>query len=134
MVRMPLKHPRSPKSSRPPHEALPVYNGGVTEKKGCPDRDIVQMIGPPGPNGARRAIRHRSDHRIELGVFEKKNEGEPISSDAQMLQLTPLGPDVFEVENEYSMSEGLSGPAQVSTEAYREGWDRIFGAKTVGQA
>ncbi len=101
-----------------------VYSRGVAEKKSCSGVDLVKL-GPPGPNGARAAIRHTKDHQFELGVVAPT----ALAPEGQAVHLTPRGGDLYEVTEVTH-----SGPAQVSSDAYRNGWDRIFGSKTVGQA
>lgn len=38
-----------------------------------------------------------------------------------------------ELRVEHALAAG-AGPAQVATDAYRQGWDNIFGKRVVGQA
>jgi len=69
-------------------------------------------VGPEMPCGHRPYIRQHPDGTKELGVGA-------------------LVPDGHEVIHEQRES---SGPAKVTTEEYRAGWDNIFGQTTVGQA
>jgi hypothetical protein len=111
-----------------------VYSRGVAEKNTGTGVDVLQMIGPEGPNGMRVSIRHTKDHQIELGVLTPQKDGRPLSPKERLLQLTPQGADLYKVENEFSLSATYSGPAQVNSAAFRDGWDRIFGPKTIGSA
>lgn len=63
-------------------------------------------------------------------------EGEPLL-DGGVFAVRPRndGTTLCDVEDIPIPSGGHKGPARVSTTAFREGWDRIFGGpKTVGQA
>lgn len=86
------------------------------------------VIGPEVGEGQRLAIRHTEDHQIEAGVIRQVKDGESLPEDS------------FHVEqiegNRYKYTKvERPGPARVTTPAYRDGWDRIFGGKqAVGQA
>jgi hypothetical protein len=102
----------------------------------CSDELIA---GPETSQGVRPFIRHTRDHKIVGGVMATAKEGRPINSGGELVQLTHIDGDRFKVESLYgepSHSEECScpGPSKVATEAYRSGWDRIFGNKEVGQA
>src|SRR5580692_6001817 len=92
-----------------------------------------------GPNlgGICPFVRHHADHTIETGMARIAGPGEPPSSENSLF-LTHQEGGLFKVQ---PMVRGGSdtgttkGPAKVSTPAFREGWDNIFGKKTpVGQA
>jgi len=75
-----------------------------------------------------RVIRKREE-TIELGEMRAVQEGRPLQG--ELVKLTPReGQDrVFDVEVVVSREElGHAGPAQVATDAYRAGWDAIFGS------
>lgn len=88
-------------------------------------KDQVKL-GPEIAPGVRQIVRRRGNE-FEVGVMTPVKEGVPI----------PEGTDLIRVGEEcgdgWQKAEVLfsnrSGPAQVVTPAYREGYDRIFGGK-----
>lgn len=105
----------------------------------CPGqhRDVMHL-GPELGEGLRPYIRHRSDCAVETGFLKQAGTGRDEASHCDgIVRLTSTeAPDTFEVETLYERSgAGHTGPARVSSPAFREGWDRIFGGpKAVGQA
>lgn len=98
-------------------------------------------LGPViGPN-ARLAARER-DGEISTVIVRKAHDGEPIHDGSELASVE--NPDcacghwqdvtpIYGGDGEGRATEG--GPAQVATDAYRAGHDRIFGKKpTVGLA
>ena len=109
----------------------------------CGGKDMLV----PGPvlddRGARLFKRHRPDHSIVEGVMRPVKEGEALLPGVFALTPRDDGTQICDVEDipiphpacYAHTEEGHEGPARVSTPAYRENWDRIFGGKTeVGQA
>ncbi len=78
-----------------------------------------------------RVLRARNDS-IEAGEVRPLAEGQAITSDVVRLKPRQGLPYVCDVETEISMSElrgrqpKRSGPAQVSSRAYRDNWDTIW--------
>ena len=85
-----------------------------------------------------RIIRRRSpDGPLEAGVLQPLREGKPI--DGELVSLTPRTdvPFLFDVKTELpdrhaalrarARAEKPDGPAQVASEAYRKGWDAVWG-------
>lgn len=94
---------------------------------GMAKKDLVTL--GPGIDGKHPYLRERPDGRMQTGILGPKlAEGQPIT-DALLLKHEE-GP-VFEVLHEHRSSQG---PPQVATDAYRDGWDGIFGNKVVGEA
>lgn len=100
-------------------------------------------VGPEMGNGMRPYIRHKSDCSMETGWVKPHADGEPIGYADGLIELQGReGDDVFNVRTLYERERApqdvagqKSGPAMVSNNAFRSGWDRIFGNKTtVGQA
>ena len=96
-------------------------------------RDLLQMTGVT-KDGDYTYVRHRANHEGETGVLRIPKEGKPLQNPIALKSVNDQG--LFEVEVLAGVSEPVSkGPAKVSTDEYRDGWDRIFGGKkTVGQA
>lgn len=57
-------------------------------------------------------------------------EGCPIVGDVSILTASSGSP----LLREETIHTGRSGPAKVNSDAYREGWDRIFGKKMDAEA
>lgn len=103
--------------------------------KPCPDGDVMQL--GPDLGGVRPFIRHKADHTIEGGMARIVKEGEPITCEAVRARPRPDGR--FDVDELYTPPEesggDKKGPTMVASDAYRRGWDNIFGNKSnVGQA
>lgn len=103
---------------------------------GCPfgGRDVV-IAGPTTQSG-QACVRHKSDHTVELGEMRPVAEGRPLFG--ELVRISGDGP-AYDVESVYDTASGESeasgkGPAKVTTEAYRRGWDAIFGKRPAGQA
>ena len=86
-------------------------------------KDQVRL-GPETGSGRGAAIR-RHDGAVEFGTFMETKEGQPIPEGAELIRVGPEDDDGWrDVTTVYK-----SGPAQVATPAYREGYDRVFGKK-----
>lgn len=77
-------------------------------------------------------IRQRSN-RIEVGELRTAKEGQPFVG--ELVKLTPRAGQerLFDVEVLVDASAGHAqrqGPAKVSSAAYRENWDHIFGSSS----
>jgi len=114
------------------------------KKPDCPgaNRDVLHL-GPELPGGFHPYIRHRPGCSVESGIIKARPDhgnDEAMPNCDGILRLSSTGaPNTFDVESLYErdaqVASAHSGPAKVSTDAYRDGWDRIFGApKVVGQA
>lgn len=99
----------------------------MAEKK---SKDRV-WIGPQHEDGEHCAVRDRGDGILESAHFRVAKDGEATPPGAELVILRPeQGADGgYEVAACYK-----SGPAQVATPAYREGYDRIFGKQKIGLA
>jgi len=77
------------------------------------------------------AILRKRDQQLEAAVLRKAEEGQPIRGVLVRLKARETSP-LFDVETLYEapQSEGAarnsSGPAQIASEAYRRGWERVF--------
>ena len=103
------------------------------DTKRCSDGDEL-IAGPELPNGARPFIRHTASHDIESGIMRPVADGEPMYEGA--FHLEPKDNGRYRVTDVFGKSEEsrAKGPVRVSTPAYRENWDSIFGKRPVGQA
>ena len=119
--------PSSPSPSPAPSPA-PVANAPATD---------VVLLGPPTADGAGIHVLRARDQRIEAGELRALQEGRPFTGEIVTLRPRESNPHVCDVTDSYAPSAsaappaqlGHKGPAKVATNAYREGWDEIFGAK-----
>ena len=81
----------------------------------------------PENQGRGAAIRRNGDG-FGFGTFSEVKEGQPIREGAELIRIGPEDDDGWrDVTSIYEHER--SGPAQVATPAYRDGYDRIFGGK-----
>lgn len=69
---------------------------------------------------------------VEAGVVRSVREGEPIVGELVSLKPTEENPRLCDVEvhvDRRPMSPDHKGPRRVASDAYRDGWDAIFGDK-----
>lgn len=101
--------------------------------------DVVLLHAPTDDGEGAKVIRAR-DGKIELGEVRPLKEGKAITG-AEVVSLTPRAdaPRVCDVKvhvkvptPEVSASKSLQhkGPARVTSTAYREGWEALFGSST----
>lgn len=117
----------------------------MAEQKKCSEGDVIEL-GPPVADaepGTHVFKRHTADHEIQIGVgklepISQRKEGKPFAPGEILCRRRDDGR--FNVEqimpgsSESSESGEASGPAMVTSDAYRTGWDAIFGKATVGKA
>lgn len=106
-----------------------------SEKK---KEDVVLIVGKDEDSQALRVFRKRND-RIEPGLVKPAEPGKPLLGDLVRLKPRPECPILCDVETIYEFQSqppsdeavgarrSRGGPAWVVTDAYREGWERIFG-------
>jgi hypothetical protein len=88
--------------------------------------DEFVIPGPPLPDGGRLCLRHSADHSVRQGVMRPLESGKPLSEDAILLE-PRAGTPLFDVVG--SVADMRKGPSKVVTNAYRKGWDAVFGGK-----
>lgn len=89
----------------------------------------VQLLSPTAPDGTTlAAISDGEGTQITPVKMGKTNDGEPIQPGQTMMMLeSDDAPGRFKVTGEYTHP----GPAHVTTDEYRTGWDAIFGERKV---
>jgi hypothetical protein len=101
------------------------------------DFDVVLVHGKTADGAGTKVLRARPG-RLEAGEVRPMEQGRAIAPGAQIVQLSPreATPNVYDVKVEYEVggaapqpSPPSHGPAQVATRAYRDSWDRTFGAR-----
>ena len=96
--------------------------------------DVV-ILGPPTADGAGVHVIRAREERIETGELRPLQEGRPIVGEIVTLKPRDSNPRLCDVTESYTPSSphkaqlAHKGPAKVATQAYREGWDEIFGTK-----
>lgn len=93
-------------------------------------KDVVFLHSATPDGQGLRVIRAR-EGRLEAGEVRPLKEGQPLSG-GDVVRLHPRkdNPRICDVDVQYSMpTVGHAGPARVSTQAFRDNWDTIFGAK-----
>jgi hypothetical protein len=97
----------------------------------APPRDVVFVRGPSDDGQGVNILRLRDD-RVETGELRAAKDGQPIHGELVKLEQRPEHERLYDVEvlAEAPHAPALGprkGPAKVATEAYRDGWDQIFG-------
>ena len=92
--------------------------------------DVALVLGASEETGEVAILRKR-DEQLEAGILKKAEDGKPLSGDLVRLRAREASP-LFDVETIYEAPKRsprrkrTPGPAQVSTDRYRRGWDRLF--------
>lgn len=105
-------------------------------------KDLVLLQGPTESGQALRVIRKREE-TIEVGELHPVVEGKPIHGELVRLTqreehkllydcevLVPKANKPAPARDEAPAALPHKGPARVTSEAYRGGWDVIFGKKS----
>lgn len=121
----------------------------MSESSDSGRKDDVVLLHSPTENGdGVRVIRKRED-TIELGELRPMREGQPIHGevvrltqreehsllfDCEVMVPRPAPKEKPPQQAERKAPPQLShkGPARVTSDAYRGGWDAIFGKKSPG--
>lgn len=126
---------------------------GTDDPEADPPARDVALIGGPTERGDGMQIVRLREGQVEVGEIRSAQEGKPILGESVRLHARPDHPRLFDVEvvargplatkpradaaSPGAPSEGRAGeaktaeakgPAKVATEAYRTGWEAIFGA------
>lgn len=95
--------------------------------------DVAVILGGDSDRNELHVLRQRAD-TVEAGVVRPVVTGQPILGDIVKLKPRKDSPLVCDVEvvlehpePETRTAKHRSGPTRVSTDAYRQGWDAIFG-------
>jgi hypothetical protein len=116
----------------------------VPEKNDSKELDVVVLAGATDDGEGAKVLRARSG-RIEAGEVRPLREGRALAAGGEVVRLSPRqeAPAVYDVRIEHVV-EGAAAksddvqaqapaprnkPAQVATPAYRDSWERTFGAR-----
>jgi hypothetical protein len=113
--------PTTPTSPTAPTDADPPAPAG----------DVAMVFGKD-QYGTHILRRRSEDAPIEAGVLRPLQSGKPI--DGEVISLKPRNdaPMLFDVTSEFPSPVPRStsvGPAQVASDAYRKGWDAVWGRR-----
>ena len=106
--------------------------GREPDQPTVPVGDVAFVLGRD-VNGTHILRRRSAEAPVEAGVLRPLREGKPI--DGEVVTLTPRseGPLLFDVKSELpdprAPRPAGDGPAQVATDAYRKGWEAIWGGR-----
>lgn len=96
-----------------------------------PGSDVV-VLGPPTADGNGVHVIRAREERVETGELRALEEGRPILGEVVTLKPREDNPRICDVQESYGAKTTQAthkGPAKVSTDAYREGWEEIFGKR-----
>ncbi len=102
-------------------------SGAVAKDESTTD---VVVLGPPTADGAGVHVLRARDEKLEAGELRALQEGRPITGEVVTLTPRKGNPRVCDVTDSYrppALAAAHKGPANVATDAYREGWDEVFG-------
>jgi hypothetical protein len=103
--------------------ADPPHDGRANET------DDVALVCASSSDGETLGVIRKRGELIEAATMRKTSEGQPIHGELVRL-IKREEPMLFDVETLYRAStkeaRETEGPAQVATDAYRKGWDRLF--------
>jgi hypothetical protein len=98
--------------------------------------DVVLMHGKTTDGEGACVLRARPG-KLEAGEVRPLREGKPIVGGGEVVRLSPRAgmPHLYDVDVQCAIPSTAEtpaipagGPAQVATPAYRESWERTFGA------
>jgi hypothetical protein len=98
--------------------------------------DVV-LLGPPTADGGGVHVIRARDEKVETGELRALQEGRPITGEVVTLSPREGNPRVCDVTDSYRAPSPVEaaraaphkGPANVATDAYRDGWEEVFGRK-----
>ena len=96
--------------------------------------DVV-LLGPPTADGGGVHVLRARDETVETGELRALQEGRPITGEVVTLSPRQENPRVCDVTDSYCAPSAPAralmhkGPANVATDAYRDGWEEVFGKK-----
>lgn len=99
-----------------------------------PEVGDLLFVGPEAQPRLHPCVTKTPDNQHHAGYVRPIRSGESILGDTVLTEPTET-PGCFKVIDKINphgeTKAAGNGPAQVATEDYRDGWDRIFGAKRI---
>ena len=109
----------------------PAASGGKPDEDAAPTGDIALVCGKD--EHGTHILRRRSETApLEVGLLRPLREGKPIEGEVVSLSPRREGPLLFDVKSKLPDPRprpSADGPAQVATDAYRKGWDAVWGRR-----
>lgn len=97
-------------------------------------KDDVVLVHGRSEDGKTLAVLRKRGEEFSAGLLTAAEEGKPLTGDLLRLKPRDDAPFLADVEvlheHRAETSADRGGPAQVSSPAYREGWNSIFGEKS----
>jgi hypothetical protein len=99
-----------------------------------PSGDIAMVFGKDA-NGVHILRRRSEEAPIEAGLLRPMREGRPIQGEVVSLTQRQDLPMIYDVRSEFGAPTETDdrqtgdGPAQVASDAYRKGWDAVWGRR-----
>lgn len=93
--------------------------------------DVMLVHGRTDDGKGLKVLRKKADE-LSAGEVRPVEEGKPLGGDLVRLKPRPEMPMLCDVDVEYEAprpTKAESGPARVSSSAYRKGWDRMWGGR-----
>jgi hypothetical protein len=99
----------------------------------CSDGDMVSM--GPCLGNIRPFVRHHADHHLEPGIARLVSSEQAPPNSSNSIHLRHRYGNLYDVIPFPESASRAKGPSKVNSDAFRSGWDTIFGKKVpVGQA
>jgi hypothetical protein len=95
------------------------------------DLDVVLLGRATDDGEGAKVLRARRGH-VETGEVRPLREGKPLTAgEVVSLKKRDDSTALYDVKVEHVVEPARAGvgPAQVATKAYRESWERVFGAR-----
>lgn len=130
------RHPRYTRdmSAAPAKGSSTPEAAPADERRPSGSREDVVILGPPTADGAGVHVLRAREARLEAGELRALQQGRPIVGEVVTLVPRKDNPRICDVSDSYKPpTTAMSvhkGPANVATDAYRDGWDDIFGKKS----
>lgn len=93
-----------------------------------PEPEYIHISDRCAAEGGLHAIATRDGRVLGMGHAQVAKDGQALLPGQTLYHVDPTGKVVSAIH-----ASG-AGPAKVTTSAYRQGWDHVFGNQTVGQA
>lgn len=136
---------------RAPAELAPVRGVVTAKEPAAQKRDVALPLGPAEGGGV--AVLRLKDETLEVGLLREARDGQPVMGELVRLEARGDGSPLYDVEVLHDARPGASarataeppsksaaggpvtsrarkGPPLVASEAYREGWEQVFGARS----
>jgi hypothetical protein len=101
------------------------------DAKAKADSQDVVVLGPPTADGDGVHVLRARNERIETGELRTLKEGRPVVGEIVSLEPRKDEPRICDVKESWkppatTPAAPKKGPAQVASDAYRDGWDAVF--------